>query len=119
MISAINMTRQAEHSTSLASPGFYWDLTEVSRTVALLAAHLCCCAFPAPREVFFVFFFQGISGLCAELVWISGMGTEQEGGMRSWEGDVERGVSEQSFPSGWEWIFFFWRWFGVERFQIC
>lgn len=102
MISAINMTRQAEHHaslTSLVSLGSNRGLQDsgsISWSPLLLW-------FPSSRE-----FFQGILGLlpkvCAELVWISRMSTEQEGRMRN--GEEEEGeVSEQSFPSSWEWIF--------------
>lgn len=99
MILAINMTRQAEHHTSLVSLGSNRGLQD-SGSITWLPLLLWL---PNSRE-----FFQRVllllPNVCVELVWISRMGSEQEGGMRSWEGE-EGAVSEQSFLPSWEWIF--------------
>lgn len=85
MISAINTTRQAEHHASLASPVSLGSNRGLQDSGSITWSSLLLW-FPSSRE-----FFQGILGLlpsvCVEFVWISRMGTEQEGGMRSWERD--------------------------------
>lgn len=78
MISAINMTRQAEHHASLASLVSLGSNRGLQDSGSITWSPLLLW-FPSSREVF-----PGDFGPL-ELVWISRMGTEQEGGMRSWE----------------------------------